>query len=109
MKKIVPFCIVITLMSAPGCYNMRLATKAQPATELQRKHANIYLWGLVQKPQYLATPLCDTLGVNGVSEVYVRTNFGYALLTVATLGIWCPITIEYRCSKPCQPSGDDPL
>ncbi len=89
-----------------SCYSYRLATHAQVASDPHKKTANVYLWGLVQKPQYIATPNCDAMGVNGVSEVYVRTNFGYALITVCTLGIWCPMVIEWRCSKPCQQQGE---
>lgn len=90
-----------------SCYSYRLATQAQSASDPHRKTAHVYLWGLLQKPQYITTPTCDALGVNGVSEVYIRTNFGFALITVGTLGIWCPMIVEWRCSKPCQQVGDE--
>jgi len=31
---------------------------------------------------------------------------GFALITVATLGIWCPMKIVWICSKPCQQIGE---
>ena len=48
------------------------------------------------------TPNCDAMEVNGVSEVTVKTNLGYALITVVTLGIYCPVNISWKCAKPCQ-------
>ena len=59
-------------------------------------------WGLLNKPQVVMTPNCDALDVNGVSEVTVKTNVGYALITIVTLGIYCPVNISWKCAKPCQ-------
>jgi hypothetical protein len=88
-----------------SCYSYRVATHAQAGTEFQSKTANSFFWGLVQKPQEIQTPICDSLNTNGVAVVQVKTNLGYALITVATLGIWCPMKIEWKCSKPCQVVG----
>ncbi|HTN46772.1 MAG TPA: hypothetical protein VL098_10535 [Flavipsychrobacter sp.] len=109
MKRYLSLLLLSVSLCMQSCYSYRLATHAQPASDPHRKTAHVYLWGLVQKPQFIATPTCDKMGVNGVSEVYVRTNFGYALITVATLGIWCPMVIEWRCSKPCQQVGTSDL
>jgi hypothetical protein len=92
-------------LSFSSCYTYRLATHAQPATDeltTTTIHAHSLFWGLLNKPQVLQTPNCDKLGVNGVSEVTVKTNLGYALLTIATLGIYCPVNITWKCAKPCQ-------
>jgi hypothetical protein len=91
-----------------GCYTYRLATHAQSSTDeliTTKKTAHSLFWGLLNKPQAVMTPNCDQLGVNGVAEVTVKTNFGYALLTIATLGIYCPVTISWKCAKPCNPTG----
>ncbi len=88
-----------------SCYTYRLATHAQPATdELSTTKVRAYslFWGLLNKPQVMHTPNCDALEVNGVSEVTIRTNLGNALLTVVTLGIYCPVTVSWKCAKPCQ-------
>jgi hypothetical protein len=92
-------------MMLSSCYTYRLATHAQPATDqltTTTKHTYSLFWGLLNKPQVLQTPNCDELGVNGVSEVTIKTNLGYALLTVVTLGIYCPVNISWKCAKPCQ-------
>jgi len=92
-------------MLLSSCYTYRLATHAQPSTD-QLKTTTIYayslFWGLLNKPQVLQTPNCDAMGVNGVSEVTVKTNLGYALVTIVTLGIYCPVNISWKCAKPCQ-------
>lgn len=92
-------------MLCSSCYTYRLATHAQPATEslvTTRKTAHSLFWGLLNKPQVITTPNCDDLGAPGVSEVIVRTNFGYACVTLLTLGIYCPVTVEWKCAKKCQ-------
>lgn len=92
-------CLVIML---PGCYTYRINTHAQQGSEATSRNVNSYFWGLVQSPKEITTPNCDSLGVNGMAEVKTQTNLGYALITVVTLGIWCPMKIEWRCGKPCQ-------
>lgn len=86
-----------------NCYSYRVATHAQAGTEFdQPRTAHSFFWGLVQNPREITTPLCDSLDVNGVAVVEVKTNFGYSLITVLSLGIWSPMQIRYKCSKPCQ-------
>ncbi len=85
-----------------SCYSYRVATQAQPGTEYNKTTAHSFLWGLAQKPPTIRTPICDSLDVNGMSEVVMKTNFGYSLITVVTLGIWSPMKVEYKCGKPCK-------
>lgn len=94
-------------MMFSSCYTYKVATQAQKGSEApQTITAHSLFWGLVQKPaDYIHTPVCDSLGLNGVAEVTVKTNFGYALITVVTLGIWSPVKIQYKCSKPFKKTG----
>jgi hypothetical protein len=103
-RKLLITLLAPALLALPGCYSYRLATKAQPSTDQLKTtkiHTSSLFWGLVNKPQVIHTPNCDAMDVLGVSEVQIRTNLGYVLLTVATLGIYCPMTIYWKCSKPC--------
>lgn len=103
------FLIFILLLNtlSTGCYTYRLATDAQEGSEaLDPVVANSYFWGLLNKPVQISTPDCDALKAKGVSIVSIKTNLGYALITVATLGIWCPVKVQWQCSKPCTPSGE---
>src|SRR6201994_4765049 len=89
-----------------SCYSYRVSTHAQPGAEFNSVTAHSFFWGLVQNPKEIATPICDSLNANGVALVQVKNNFGYSLITVLTLGIWCPMKIQWKCGKPCQVSGD---
>jgi hypothetical protein len=88
-----------------SCYTTRVATLAQPGAEVSGTTVNSFFWGLVQSPKRVTTPICDSLGSNGLAEVTVKNNFGYSLITVVTLGIWSPTRIEWKCGKPCQKVG----
>jgi len=84
-----------------GCYRYRvMAPDFDPATEYESQTMHSLFWGLAQT-KALRPPNCAA--GNGLDEVRVTTNFGYALITVATLGIWCPMKVEWRCAKPCAP------
>lgn len=85
-----------------SCYNFRVATQAQAGAEVSKTTAHAYLWGLIQKPPTIKTPICDSLEVNGLAEVTMKSNFGYSLITVVTLGIWSPMRVEWKCGKPCK-------
>ena len=93
------------LLLFSSCYSYRIATHAQPGTEINSVTAHSFFWGLVQNPKEIATPICDSLNTTGVALVQVKNNFGYSLITVLTLGIWCPMRLEWKCSKPCQVTG----
>lgn len=107
VKKMSFVYVIPVALCCSGCFSYRLATHDQPGTiHTESATANSYLWGLINKPAQIPTPICDSLEVNGVAEVTFKTNFGYALITVATLGIWCPVKVEWICSKPCQQIGN---
>ena len=101
---------VVSLLSITflfsNCYSYRVATHAQAGAESSKPiTAHAYFWGLAQKPAFIHTPICDSLGVNGMSEVTMKTNYGYALITVFTLGIWSPMKVVWKCGKPCKKNG----
>jgi hypothetical protein len=88
-----------------SCYTARVETKAQAGTEVSHQNVNFFFWGAIQSPKRIVTPICDSLGSNGMAEVTVKNNFGYSLLTVITLGIWSPARVEWKCGKPCAKEG----
>ena len=102
--------IVTVTCLGPGCYRYRISTtKFDPSTTYVKKTAHSFFWGLVQKRERgvdVVAANCDSLGLNSLDEVRVTTNFGFALLTVATLGIWSPMTMEWKCPKPCAREGE---
>ena len=106
-KKMAVVCCISATLFLSSCYTYRVTTEAGPGTEVSKPvTAHALFWGLVQKPTEIHTPVCDSLGVNGMAEVTVKSNFGYSLITVATLGIWSPVQIQWKCSKPCKKTGE---
>jgi hypothetical protein len=94
--------LLLIVIFCTSCYSYRITTHAQGGTELQQVKAASLFWGLAQTPKLILTPNCDSLGLNGMAEVHLRRNFGGFLLAAVTLGIYCPILVEWKCSKPCQ-------
>ena len=102
-RKLIP-AVLISLMLC-SCYTARVETKAQAGSEVSHQNVNFFFWGAIQSPKRIVTPICDSLGSNGMAEVTVKNNFGYSLLTVITLGIWSPARVEWKCGKPCAKDG----
>lgn len=99
-------CLLLVYGTAgSSCSSYRVATKAQVSTDntpANRAKAYSLFWGLLNKPQVIHTPVCDKLDVNGVAEVIVKKNVGDALLTIVTLGVYSPVHVSWKCSKPCE-------
>jgi hypothetical protein len=77
-------------------------TAASPATDFQKRTVWILFWGWNQEN---IRPF-DCYG-NGLAEVRVSTNLGYAFISVLTLGFVQPLTIEWECAKQTQPEVKD--
>ena len=87
--------VALALSVASGCYHYRVQPAATvPADEPHRATRHAFFWGTLQN-RALAP---DCMG-NGVAEVPPSTNFAYALARIATLGIWAPLDLEWRCAK----------
>ena len=103
--------IFISLMSmTQGCYHYRVSSAHfDPSTSYNQKTVHSFFWGLVQPGENgisVVANNCDSLNIHSIDEVRISTNFGYALLTVVTLGIWSPMTVEWKCAKPCGHEGE---
>jgi len=96
--------LLVLLFTTPSCYQYRvLNTTNDPATEYQKKVLWSYCWGLVNKPENFVVPNCGNN--NALDEVQFRTNFGYSLITVVSLGILAPTQVKWKCHKPCERNG----
>ena len=99
--------LAAVIIFCQSCYHYRVSTSNfDPGTGYQKKTVCSLFWGLAQKD--VKTLNCDSLKINSLDEVRVTTNLGYAVITVVTLGIFCPMTIEWKCSKPCPREGEIP-
>ena len=96
--------LFVLLFTTSSCYQYRvLNTNNDPATEYQKKVLWSYCWGLVNKPENFVVPNCGNN--NALDEVQFRTNFGYSLITVVSLGILAPTQVKWKCHKPCERNG----
>ncbi len=87
--------VLLALATLTGCYHYRVEpVDAPPGTEPESTTQHSLFWGLVQTQA--EEPNCQG---NGAAEVVATTNLGFSLLTVATLGIWSPLQLEWRCAK----------
>jgi hypothetical protein len=92
------------LIVVSGCATNRISRPDQwaPATEVQSKMVWTFFWGAMHQDVHPS----NCLGP-GLSEVTVKSNFGFALISVLTLGTAMPVTIEWRCAKDAPTGGDN--
>ncbi len=101
LRIIAVLCLGMLMMLHTGCYYYRVGGKdAAPATEPKSEILWSTVWGF--KQQNINTDE-KCLG-NPMAQVRASTNFGYALLTVISLGFVAPIELEWKCAKD-QPGG----
>lgn len=103
MRTLLPAILALSLLG--GCATHRLvAAHPNPYGEPHRVSSLAFGWGAVQK-RTVAT--CDN---SLLDEVRVKQNFGQSLITVLSLGLVMPTSIEYVCAKTpvtVGPSTDD--
>jgi hypothetical protein len=86
---------LIALGSLGGCYHYRVTPASSvPADDGHSTTKHALFWGLLQ--ERAEEPNCQG---NGASEVVASTNLGYALVSVVSLGIWVPMSLEWKCAK----------
>lgn len=86
-----------------GCYHYRvIAPDPDPATEYEKRTVHSLFWGLLQARDISA----DDCLSNALDEVRVSTNLGYSAISVATLGIWMPMDVRWRCAKEALIDGE---
>ncbi|MDX2056724.1 MAG: hypothetical protein SFV24_02910 [Gemmatimonadales bacterium] len=93
-----PLGVVVGLALLAGCYQY-VVTPPNPeaGTEYRTRTGHSLFWGLVKSR--IETPEAVCQQSQTLADVTVSSNLGYSLLTIATLGIWSPMTVKYRCGK----------
>lgn len=97
--------VFLLLLAQPACYrNAVVAPPPDPVTEWRGQTVHSLFWGLVKSRDPVARDCQPRTGLNMARN---NTNFGFALLTVVTLGIWSPTRLEWRCARlPRVDTGD---
>ena len=97
--------VFLSVITTCGCYHVRvIVPQPDPGTEYKKKTVQNLAWGMLPKKKDI--PATNCLGSTRLDEVRASSNLGYNLLTVGTLGFWSPAQIEWRCTKPFEPSDD---
>jgi hypothetical protein len=105
-RKFTPAFILFFFVSITiGCTTTRVVSKYDCDTvsnnPLNKKTTWSFAWGLVEpKP---ITPNCDPRS-NHMNQVQSKTNLGFALITVVTLGIVMPQRVEWCCAPYSPPT-----
>jgi len=87
---------LIILMLLVGCYN-RVQFPSETPSEDKIEHTDIFLfWGLLGDAHY---ELYEDCPEGRVYEVYAYTSIPQGLLTLVSLGLYNPRTIEITCSS----------
>ncbi|MBY0426557.1 MAG: Bor family protein [Cytophagales bacterium] len=101
-KKTILICL-LSLFTLESCYHYRVIPKDTAVSTLPKpKVVYAFFWGAVEPKKELQPDDCNG---NGLSKVYVTTNYGFALITVLTLGMVTPMTVQWECAK-CSGAGD---
>ena len=97
--------VFLLLLAQPACYrNAVVAPPPDPVTEWRGQTVHSFFWGLVKSRDVVAGDCAPRTGLNMARN---NSNFGFALLTVVTLGIWSPTRLEWRCARlPIVDTGD---
>jgi hypothetical protein len=86
---------VASVMLFQSCYQYRMIpNNVTPANEVRDTTVYSYLWGAYEHTIQPA----DCHG-NGLTNVKVKTNFGFVLISAITLGIVVPLKIEWQCAN----------
>lgn len=97
--------ILVIVSSAYSCTTTRVVSKYDCDTfdnnPLNMKTTWSFAWGLVQPKDI--NPKCDSR-FNHLNKVTVKNNLGFALISVATLGIVMPQRIEWCCAPYSPPT-----
>jgi hypothetical protein len=96
--------ILVVTFTLQSCYHYRVVNTVNDPASVQyhQKVLWSYCWGLVNSPETFTIPDCEN---SGIDEVRITTSFANSLLTIGTLGIVCPVKVEWKCHKPCQRVG----
>ncbi|MEE8103988.1 MAG: hypothetical protein V3T86_00470 [Planctomycetota bacterium] len=97
--------------AVPGCAHYRVTSMDDDKVITHRETKHVFFWGLMEEPVHLASNATDpkyACASGSLHEVTVTTNLGYALITVLTVGIWSPATVEWSCAVAKSPKGEFP-
>ncbi len=98
-------CCVCLGAGMQSCYTYRTHAPGYPGVTDEYKENSVvvwnFFWGFVTEQ-----PEVDNCNGQALAEVTVRSNFAFDLLSVVTLGIVAPKTVEWRCARATPDEGE---
>jgi hypothetical protein len=69
--------------------------------DFTKRTVHAFFWGALQQNLYPPAPHATSTPANckSMRQVKVPMNYGYALITVATVGIWSPLRVAWQCAE----------
>ena len=98
------FCVIFSSCASDKVvahYNSDQPARAKHLTHVGKTHWS-FLWGFLKQGDWPAG--CQD-GSN-MSQVRVKTNPGFIIISFVTLGIVVPQKLEWDCGPPCQNTGE---
>ncbi len=96
--------LVMIILSDTGCASIRIRTDAAQGetTEASVKTVAVHrwLWGYAWNSE----AMISTCRSKALQAVEVKTNFWQTVVTIASLGIYCPATVKVVCAAARPPS-----
>lgn len=98
--------VVAAVFTLSGCYHVTVNTGVAPGTRtISQPFANGFVYGLVPPPTVDAMNEC---GNAGVARVETQQSFVNGLVSVLTLGIYTPWSIDVLCGAGEEQDTDAP-
>ena len=76
----------------------------QLSMERESRTRHSFFWGMIQQNIALENCTLSDGTRTGVEEIKLDSNLAFAFLTSATLGIWSPVKVTWRCARPATPA-----
>jgi len=91
--------LLLLTLETSSCATVRIRTNAAQGSALVCKECqgNLtrWFWGYLYNGEYMVNN-CDA---RALQAVQVKTSFWQGFVTVLTLGIYCPVTVNWSCAK----------
>ena len=99
------FALAFCMMALSGCFTATIETKLPPSNRIIKKNwATGWIAGLVPPKTVETAAQCP----HGVAKVMTQISFTNGLVSLLTLNIYTPMTIQVTCARASETSLVDP-
>jgi hypothetical protein len=88
--------LALVLCAQCGCFSYTVRSERVEPTPYHSKTLYVYLWSLIEMEPVVVATNC---GSQGISSVRATTNYLYMAAGILSLGLWVPMSVEWRCAS----------